>query len=98
LQNRTSQIYLTNPQDEQITLLFNELLTTGLWYITLLNDGVSKEEYQLNIEQTDEKNERLCLNNCNNHGICQQGVCICYSSFTGSDCSIGKLKKFELKI
>jgi hypothetical protein len=94
-QNRTSQIYLTTSNNEQLTLLFNELLTTGLWYITIINDGPSKEEYQLSIEKIDEKNERLCLNNCNNHGICQQGVCICHSSYTGSDCSIGKEKIFK---
>ncbi len=91
--NRTSQIYLSNSNDEHLTLLFNELLTTGLWYITIINDGLSKEEYQLNIDEIDEKNERLCLNNCNNHGICQQGICICHPSYTGSDCSIGKQEK-----
>ncbi|CAF4023410.1 unnamed protein product, partial [Adineta steineri] len=90
LQNYTSQNYLTNSNDEQLTLLFNELLTTGLWYITIINDGLSKEDYQLYIDQINEKNERLCLNNCNNHGICKQGVCICHPSYTGLDCSIAQ--------
>ncbi|UJR35679.1 hypothetical protein I4U23_028429 [Adineta vaga] len=88
--NRTSQIYLTNSRDEQLTLLFNELLTTGLWYVTIINDGLIRQEFQLIIEQIDGKNERLCLNNCNNHGICQQGICICQPSYTGTDCSIAQ--------
>jgi len=91
--NRTSQIYFPNINNEQLTILFNELLTTGLWYITIINDGLSKEEYQLNINEINEKNERLCLNNCNNHGICQNSICICHPSYTGSDCSIGKEKR-----
>lgn len=49
-----------------------------------------KEKFELNIEHVDDKNERTCLNNCNNHGICQNGICICQPSYTGSDCSIGK--------
>ncbi|CAF3495362.1 unnamed protein product [Rotaria sordida] len=89
-QNRTSQIYITNFNDEQLILLFNELLTTGLWYITIINDGLFKEKFQLSIEHIDQKNERTCLNNCNNHGICQHGICICYPSYTGSDCSIAQ--------
>ncbi|CAF0873274.1 unnamed protein product [Rotaria sordida] len=89
-QNRTSQIYITNFNDEQLILLFNELLTTGLWYITIINDGLFKEKFQLSIEHIDQKNERTCLNNCNNHGICQRGICICYPSYTGSDCSIAQ--------
>jgi hypothetical protein len=94
--NRTSQIYFSNFNDEHLTLLFNELLTTGLWYVTIINDGLSKQEFQLHIDEIDEKNERLCLNNCNNHGICQQGICICHPSYTGSDCSIGKDNKKNL--
>ncbi|CAF4186911.1 unnamed protein product [Rotaria sp. Silwood2] len=90
LQNRTSQIFITNINDEQLTLLCNELLTTGLWYITIINDGLTKEKFQLNIDHIDEKNERTCLNNCNNHGICQHGICICYPSYTGSDCSVAQ--------
>lgn len=93
--NRTSQIYFTDSNDERLTLLFNELLSTGLWYLTIINDGLSGEEYQLYIDEIDEKNERLCLNNCNNHGICQQGICICQPSYTGSDCSIGNERKTE---
>lgn len=92
--NRTAQIYLTHADDEQLILLFNELLTTGLWYVTVINDGHAKEDYQLNVDQIDGRNERLCLNNCNNHGICQQGVCICQPSYTGADCSIGKATRF----
>lgn len=88
--NQTSQIYLTDSNDERSTLLFNELLSTGLWYLTIINDGLLREEYQLLIEEIDEKTERLCLNNCNNHGICQQGICICQPSYTGSDCSIAQ--------
>ncbi|CAM4869415.1 unnamed protein product [Rotaria socialis] len=88
--NRTSQIYITSLNYEQSTLLFNELLTTGLWYITIINDGLTKENSELNIEHIDDKNERTCLNNCNNHGICQHGICICQPSYTGSDCSIAQ--------
>ncbi|CAF1592934.1 unnamed protein product, partial [Adineta ricciae] len=88
--NRTSQIYFTNSDNEQLTILFNELLTTGLWYVTVINDGLTRQEFQLIIEPIDGKNERLCLNNCNNHGICQQGVCICHPSYTGTDCSIAQ--------
>jgi hypothetical protein len=88
--NHSSQYYFPNSNNEQLTLIFNELLTTGLWYITIINDDLLKEEYQLNIDEIDEKNERLCLNNCNNHGICQNGICICHPSYTGTDCSIGK--------
>lgn len=102
MQNRSAQIYLMNLNDEQLTLLFNELLTTGLWYMTIINDGTTKENFQLNIDYIDDKNERTCLNNCNNHGICQHGICICQPSYTGSDCSIGNKNKetkrnFKLK-
>lgn len=90
LENRTTQIYLTNFNNEQLTLLYSELLTTGLWYVTIINDGSAKEKFQLSIDYVDEKTERTCLNNCNNHGICQHGICLCYPSYTGADCSIGK--------
>lgn len=90
--NRTSQIYLTNSKSEYLTLLFHELVNPGLWYLTIINDGLHKEEYQFHFEEIDDKTERLCPNNCNNRGICQNGVCVCQPSYTGVDCSIGKPK------
>lgn len=93
--NRSSHVYFSHAKnDEEITLLFHELLTTGLWYLTIINDGLSKDEFRFVMEPIDEKNERSCLNNCHNHGICQRGVCLCHSAYTGADCSIGKWIRF----
>ncbi|XP_064599655.1 uncharacterized protein LOC135466195 isoform X2 [Liolophura sinensis] len=33
---------------------------------------------------------QLCLEECQNGGSCQQGVCSCADGFTGVDCSVGK--------
>ena len=33
------------------------------------------------------------FNNCNGHGICQNGQCVCYPGWTNYDCSISKTKK-----
>jgi hypothetical protein len=30
------------------------------------------------------------LNNCNGHGTCNNGVCICHGGWTGDSCSISK--------
>lgn len=92
-QNRSSQVYFSHSTDDEMTLLFHELLSTGLWYLTIINDGTAKEQFRFHLEQLDEKHERLCLNNCNNRGICQQGVCLCQPSYTGPDCSMGKEMK-----
>lgn len=94
-QNRTSQVYFSHATDDEMTLLFHEFLATGLWYLTIINDGLTKDHFRFTLEQLDEKHERLCLNNCNNRGICQQGVCLCQPSYAGADCSIGKDQKTD---
>jgi hypothetical protein len=29
-----------------------------------------------------------CLNNCSNHGACENGKCFCFDDFEGDDCSL----------
>lgn len=33
------------------------------------------------------------FNNCNGHGTCQNGQCVCFPGWTNYDCSISNLKK-----
>lgn len=66
-----------------------EFLEPGIWYITLINDADEGITLDLNISSAEEI-PTSCPNNCNGHGKCHQGKCLCFPGFIGHDCADSK--------
>ncbi|XP_015786366.1 teneurin-m-like isoform X2 [Tetranychus urticae] len=62
-----------------------EFLEPGTWYITLVNDADEGIALDLNVSSADDI-PTSCPNNCNGHGKCHQGKCLCFPGFIGHDC------------
>ena len=67
---------------------FLKLLTSGSWFINVLNDGQVSFILRTIIGQ--KSNGKVCLKECNGQGTCDDGICQCFSQFSGEDCSQSK--------
>ncbi|CAC5392582.1 unnamed protein product [Mytilus coruscus] len=64
-----------------------EAIRTEIFSITNSTNSTGAEKSILSIIE-----ETTCPGNCSGHGICSEGECHCYTSFSGDDCSTDKNK------
>lgn len=64
------------------------MLTVGEWYLGVLNDGDETCTVRAVVGQ--KRHGKVCVNDCNGHGTCDDGVCRCFPQFSGPDCSQSK--------
>ncbi|XP_074593790.1 teneurin-m-like isoform X2 [Brevipalpus obovatus] len=58
----------------------------GQWFLMIVNDGQDNIPFHLNISRAKDI-PTTCPSNCNGHGECSKGKCICSPGFMGQDCS-----------
>lgn len=69
--------------------LSKELNQRGTWYFGVLNDNEDLISVRTVMDQV-RNGGKSCPADCNGQGRCQDGVCMCFPQYTGTDCSQSK--------
>ena len=77
---------ITQQTASMVNTGFVHYLEEGLWYINLLNDNKNTLRFRLKTEYY-EQTDSNCPMSCHGKGECKNGICKCFTGFTGLDCS-----------
>lgn len=71
-----------------ISIEYLEYFEPGQWFFVFINDASHEQQFNFHLNITKLTSARFpCPNDCNGHGLCEQGQCVCDNGFTESDCS-----------
>ena len=71
-----------------VSIEYLEYFEPGQWYFVFINDANHEQQYTLHLNITKLTSAQFpCPNDCNGHGLCEQGKCNCDTGFIGLDCS-----------
>ncbi len=73
--------------NNRVNTAFVHYFDQGLWYINVLNDNKQPLKFRLYTEHNENIDNSNCPMSCFGKGECVNGVCKCFTGFTGLDCS-----------
>ena len=88
LRIKRSSLNSISASGSTVSIEYLEYFEPGLWFFVFINDANHEQKYTLHLNITKLASVQFaCANDCNGHGFCEQGKCVCDNGFIEPDCS-----------